>query len=424
MDAEQIRQLEPKLNQFLHRFADCFERKDTRRHLGVYVRGQLSDLPQKSVEPIALEAGVAPRTLQEFLSQLKWDQDRMRDRLQDMVKTDHAGAHSIGIFDETADPKKGDKTPGVQKQWCGRLGKKENCVVTVHLAYAVEDFHCLLDGDLYVPQSWANDRRRRREAGIPKDLQFRTKWRIALDLHERACQKGLHFDWLTFDEGYGNVPELLRTLTARRQRYVAEVPRNFRGWLKPPRVVRRRYHRGGWRTRRFNGPRLASGSKRACRVDTLLEHQRLQRQPWQRWRIKDGEKGPVVWECKHTFITVKGEDGLPGERLHLIIARNSLDPNEVKYFVSNAPPEVGAGTLLLVGFSRWRVERCFEDQKSEIGLDKYEGRRYRGLIRHLILSSVSYLFLAKTRQEWGEKSGVDRMPDPHRDGCADPVLVA
>jgi SRSO17 transposase len=424
MDAEQIRQLEPKLNQFLHRFADCFERKDTLRHLGVYVRGQLSDLPQKSVEPIALEAGVAPRSLQEFLSQLKWDQERMRDRLLEVVKTDHAGAHSIGIFDETGDPKKGVKTPGVQKQWCGRLGKKENCVVTVHLAYAIEDFHCLVDGDLYMPQSWANDRKRRLEAGIPPDLQFRTKWRIALDLHESACQKGLHFDWLTFDEGYGNVPELLRTLTARRQRYVAEVPRNFRGWLKAPRVVRRRYHRGGWNSRRFNGARLASGSKRACRVDSLLETRELRRQPWQRWRIKDSEKGPVVWECKHTFITVKGEDGLPGERLHLIIARNSLDPNEVKYFVSNAAPEVGAGTLLLVGFSRWRVERCFEDQKSEIGLDKYEGRRYLGLIRHLILSSVSYLFLAKTRQEWGEKSGVDRMPDPYRNGRIDPVLVA
>jgi SRSO17 transposase len=424
MDANQIRQFEPKLNQFLQRFADCFRRKDTRAHLGVYVRGQLSELPQKSVEPMALEAGVPPRTLQEFLSQLKWDQEGLRDRLLEVVRTDHAGAHCIGIFDETADPKKGDKTPGVQRQWCGRLGKKENCVVTVHLAYAVDDFHCLLDGDLYLPESWAQDRRRRREAGIPKDIVFRTKCQIALNLYDRACEKGLHFDWLTFDEGYGNTPELLRGLTARQQRYVAEVPRSFLGWLKAPRVVQRRYHRGGWYTRRFNGARLASGSKRACRVDSMLEDRKLERQPWQRWRIKDSEKGPVVWECKHTFITVKGEDGLPGERLHLIIARNVLDPKEVKYFVSNAPPEVGLGTLLLVAFSRWRVERCFEDQKSEIGLDQYEGRRYLGLIRHLILSSLSYLFLAQTRQEWGEKSGADRLPDPHGGRRADPVLVA
>src|SRR5262249_20669369 len=122
MDAEQIRQLEPKLDCFLQRFADCFARKDTRAHLGVYVRGQLSNLSEKSVEPIALEAGVAPRTLQEFLSQLKWDEDRLRDRVQQIVRTEHAGAYALGIFDETSDPKKGDKTPGVQKQWCGRLG--------------------------------------------------------------------------------------------------------------------------------------------------------------------------------------------------------------------------------------------------------------------------------------------------------------
>src|SRR5262249_22279512 len=155
MDADQLRQLEPKLGRFLGRFADCFARRDTRAHLGVYVRGQLSHLPEKSVEPIALEAGVAPRTLQEFLSQLKWDEDRLRDRVHEIVRTEHVGAHAIGIFVETSGAKKGDKTPGVQKQWCGRLGKVENCLVTVHLGYAVEDFHCLLDGELFLPESWA-----------------------------------------------------------------------------------------------------------------------------------------------------------------------------------------------------------------------------------------------------------------------------
>src|SRR5271169_1419507 len=163
MDVEQIRQLEPKLDRFLGRFADCFARKDTRAHLGVYVRGQLSDLPQKSVEPIALAAGVAPRTLQEFLSQLVWDHDMMRDRVQQLVLDQHTGPHRIGIFDETSDPKKGVKTPGVQKQWCGRLGKVENCLVTVHLAFAQENFHCLVDGELFLPESWAADRERCRE---------------------------------------------------------------------------------------------------------------------------------------------------------------------------------------------------------------------------------------------------------------------
>src|SRR6266550_1149358 len=198
MDAEQLRRLGGKLARFLNRFADCFPRKDTRAHLGVYVRGQLSNLPQKSVEPIALEAGVAPRTLQEFLSHFKWDEERMRDRVQELVRTEHAGAHSVGIFDETSDPKKGDKTPGVQKQWCGRLGKLENCIVTVHLTYAGDDFHCLLDGELFLPKSWSEDRPRCREAGIPDTVVHRPKWRIALELYDRAVGNGLHFDWVTF----------------------------------------------------------------------------------------------------------------------------------------------------------------------------------------------------------------------------------
>jgi SRSO17 transposase len=422
MDIHQIRQLEPKLSGFLGLFGDCFARKDTRGHLGAYVRGQLSDLPPKSVEPIALDADVAPRTLQEFLAQHRWDEDGLRDRLQHLVATEHQGPHTIGIFDETSDPKKGDKTPGVQKQWCGRLGKTENCLVTVHLGLARGDFHCLLDGELFLPESWDGDRDRCREAGIPDDMHYRPKWKIAPELYDRAVGHEIHFDWLTVDEGYGSKPEFLRELSVRRQRYVAEVPRNLTGWLKRPRVVTRPYHKNR-RGRGRKVPRLASDTPPARRVDDLMDDPRLRDRPWQRFRVKDGEKGPMVWECKHVMLTVKGADGLPGEALHLLITRDVLNPAEVKYFVSNAPPEVGVGTLLLVAFSRWRVERCFEDQKSEIGLDQYEGRRYLGLKRHLIISCVSYLFLARVRQGWGEKGGgADGLPAAHGDGGVGPLL--
>jgi len=194
-----------------------------------YDRKQVSDLPEKSVQPIALEAGVAPRTLQEFLSQLHWDEDGLRHRFLHMVHTDHPGPHTIGLFDETSDPKKGDHTPSVQKQWCGRLGKTDNCIVTVHLGYAVEDFHCLLNGELFLPESWAADRARCQEAGIPDTLTYRPKWRIALELSDRAIDRGPHFDWLTIGEGYGSKLELLRELSERQPSYVAEVPRSFVG---------------------------------------------------------------------------------------------------------------------------------------------------------------------------------------------------
>jgi len=424
MDAAKIRQLGRKLNCFLEQFDDCFTRKDTRGHLPVFVQGQLSDLPEKSVEPIALEAGVAPRTLQEFLSLLKWNEDRMRDRLQQIVRDEHAGPHVVGIIDESSDPKKGAKTPGVQKQWCGRLGKTENCIVTVHLGYAVDDFHCLLDGELYLPESWANDRERCQEAGIPDAMVYRPKWQIALELYDRAVANGIAFAWMTFDEGYGSKPDFLRGLEARRQHYVGEMPRNFTGWLKAPRVIRRPYH-AQRRGRGRSVPRLACGSPRAKAVDKLMNAPAVRDQPWQRWRVKDGEKGPIVWECKHVRFYPKDENGLPGAAQHLIIARNALDHSEIKFFISNAPAATSVGALLKVAFSRWRIERCFEDQKGEIGLDQYEGRRYLGLKRHLILSSVSYLFLARVREEWvGEKSGADRMPTPYGDGGARTLVVA
>jgi SRSO17 transposase len=424
MDADQIRRLKPMLARYLKQFDGCFARKDTRAHLSVYVEGQLSDLDAKSVEPIAVHAGVAPRTLQEFLAHYRWDEDRVRDRLRQLVIREHAGPNSIGIIDETSDVKKGDKTPGVQRQWCGTVGKTENCIVTVHLGYATGDFHCLLDGELFLPESWSNDRDRCREAGIPDDMAYRPKWKIALELHQRATAGGLGFDWLGFDEGYGSKPAFLRALDDRRQLFVGEVPTIFTGWIDPPQVTERPFHRGRGRGRKM--PRLVSGSRPAIAVQRMLKYSpALRDQPWVGYHVKDGQKGPIVWEAKHTKITIKDENDLPGIRLHLVVARNMLDPEEVKYFLSNAPPETPVQTLLLVGFSRWRVERCFEDQKQEIGLDQWEGRRYLGLKRHLILSCISYLFLATVREQLrGKKSGTHRLPGPHGRRLAGSLLVA
>jgi len=242
-------------------------------------------------------------------------------------------------------------------------------------------------------------------------------------LYDRAVANGLHFSWLTFDEWYGGKPEFLRGLSARGQRFVGEIPRNVVGWLQPPRVVTRPFHSHG-RGRGRKVPRLAGDSAPARRVDDLLKRAELDDLPWERWRVKDGEKGPMVWEVKHCRLTPKGADGLPGEPLHLIVARDVSDPDVIKFFVSNAPPETSIEPMLLVAFSRWKVERCFEDHKGEIGLDHYEGRLYLGLKRHLILSAVSYLFLARTRQRLGgEKSGAHGVPDSHVPGGPDTPLV-
>jgi SRSO17 transposase len=424
MDEKQIRQLKPSLERFLKRFDDCFARRDTRSHLPIYVQGQLSDLNDKSVAPIAARAGTPPRTLQEFLSLLRWDEQRMRDRLEEIVAGEHRGPHSIGLLDETSSVKKGVKTPGVKRQWCGAAGKTENCIVTVHLGYAVGDFHCLLDSELFLPEDWAADRDRCRQAGIPDEMTYRPKWKIGLELYAQALLNGMHFEWLVFDEEYGKVPAFLETLDTLGQRFVGEDPRTFTGWIDPPRVTDRPYRRGRGRGRKT--PRLVSGSRPAQSVQNLLAfHPALRDQPWGLYRVKDGERGPMIWECKHTPFYAKGPDGLPLGPWHLVIARDVLAPKEIKFFLSNAPPATKVSTLLLAGFSRWHVERCFEDSKGEVGLDHYEGRNYLGLKRHLAISAVSYLFLVLTQQAWaGKKSGGHGQPSARGDGRSDPLVVA
>jgi SRSO17 transposase len=425
MDAATIRGMKPELDEFLHRFDDCFSRRDTRVHLTSYVGGQLSDVKRKNVEAMALEAGVPVRTLQEFLSQHKWDEDRMRDRLQQIVRDEHAHEHSIGIIDETSDDKKGGKTPGVQRQYLGCVGKQDNGIVTVHLAYAAADFHCLLDGELFLPESWSADRDRCREAGIPDEMVYRPKSEIALELYDRARANGVKFAWLTFDEWYGGKPAFLQGLDERGQYFVGETHCRFVAWTEEPSTTTRAYRKGG-RGRSRRTPRITASSAKPQFVEDLVRCKKVfTEQPWQRWRVKDGEKGPMVWEVKHAPIWVRGEDGLPQGPWHLIVCRNPLDPDEVKYFISNAPPETPLETLLLVAFSRWRVERCFEDDKGEIGLDHYEGRRYVGLKRHLILSAVSLLFLSRVNKRLrGEKSGMDGPPSPHGGVRRGGVLVA
>ena len=413
MDARQIRKLKPMLNKYLGEFDDCFSRSEPAANLRVYVSGQLSDLRRKSIEPIADRAGVPPRTLQQFLSRAAWDEQRMADRLAQIVAREHGHPMSIGILDETSDPKKGRKTPGVKRQWCGANGKVDNCVVTVHLSYAAGDFHTLLNGELFLPQEWSEDRKRCQEAGIPDEMVHRPKWQIALDLRDSAVGNGVRLEWLTADEGYGEVPGFHFALDARGQRYVLEVPCNFHGWLRRPVVLQKQHHSPHKRGRRPRVGRLKVKNLPSLEVRNMVKYcDAFRKQPWEKFHIKDTTKGPEVWEAKAAPIYLK-RDGLPTWPHWLIVARNVLNPDEIKYFVSNAPAGTPLEVMLHVAFQRFHVERCFEEEKDELGMDHFEVRNYTSLKRHLLLTAVSHLFLVKVQQHWrGEKSTPDGQPTP------------
>ena len=426
MDADTIRRIRPALTQYLHQFDDCFGRCTARQHLATYVEGQLGPLPRKSLEPMADAAGIPPRNLQQLLSLYRWDESAMRDRCQQRVAARHAHAQSIGILDETRFVKKGRQTACVQRQHCGVVGKTENCVVSVHLGYATPDFHTLLDGELYLPEeTWHQDRERCRAAGIPEEVVYRPKGQIGLGQIRRARGNGLRLAWVIFDEGYGGKPPFLRELDAMGQNYVGEVPASFMVWTVRPKVLYRAHARDGQgRPRKF--PRLQRQNNPPVEVRNVAGYSPLFRQEgWQTYHVKDGQKGPMVWKAKRLLVWLQDEHGLPTRPHHLLVALNALHPEEVKYFLSNGPEDTSVETLLLVAFSRWKIERMFEDGKGELGMDHFEVRKFQSIRRHLILSGVSYLFLAEFHQEHrGGKPGPDDLPGAHGDGVAGATLDA
>ena len=235
MIVQQIRALAPRLLSFLREFADCFVSPDTFAHLHEYVKGQLSNLLRKSVEPMAQLMGVPPRTLQEFLSFSKWDHDRLRDTVQRIVARDHAEPQAIGIIDESGHPKKGRKTACVHRDYCGASGKVDNCVMGVHLCYASFDgkFRAMLDSDLFLPETgW--DAERRKKAGIPDSLVYRGKHLMALEQLRRALANGMHFGWIVADIWYGEKPAFIEGLEELGLRFMLEIPKNLMGWIRPP----------------------------------------------------------------------------------------------------------------------------------------------------------------------------------------------
>lgn len=414
MSVEEIKGLRRELYRYCRKFDGCIKDPRTRKHLRTYVNGQLSNLPRKNVEQVALEAGTAVRTLQEFLSIHRWDDAAAGTRLREIVQKKHGDPNAIGVIDETSHVKKGKKTAGVKRQWCGSMGKVDNCVVTVHLGFVSGDFHTFLDGDLFLPEgSWSQDRQRREEAGIPEEVVYRPKWRIALDLLKRTLAEGVEMKWVTADEAYGRAMEFRDEVEEMGLLYVVEIPSNLVGWTKPPKIAPvGTLSEAGYPSR---VRRLAPDAKKARPVSELWERGGPS---WERWTIKETEKGPSVWEVRETdFYPTLGD--YPGERLRLVIAHEVLT-GKVKYFLTNAPREVSLGEVLHVAFSRWRIERVFEDGKGEIGLDHFEVRNYKSLIRHLILSMISFYFLADQTQRLKEKKlqldsppsqGGDRMPD-------------
>ncbi len=399
MTGEELLKMTDDLETYLEGYDDLLGRRENREHFRRFARGQLGPIERKSLEPIADAEGVPPRTLQFFFSRYAWDEEGVGDALQRKVAASYGDEDGIFIIDETSDAKKGKHTAGVSRQYCGETGKIDNCIVTVHLAYAHGNFHGLIDGELFLPECWNPDPKdpavteRRRKAGIPDDVLHESKPAMALRQLRRAKENGVPGRWVAADEGYGGKPWWRAEVDAMQYQYVVEVPRNTHGWANKP-IMKIPAYSG--RGRRFT---KARPSTKARSVATLARA-RLRSTP-KRFRVHDTQKGPEVWEFTTTSF-FEQSDGAPKKMQRLLVARN-VRTGEVKYFLSNAPAGVPLRALVRVAFSRWRVERCFQDAKSELGLNHAEVRKYRAIHRHLILTAVNHFFL----QDWMLKQSAD-----------------
>jgi len=380
---------------FLEQFRGCFKRDVTFDHFVCYVVGLLAAIKRKSIEPIALAANVSVRTLQEFLAFFVWDDERGNDRLQRMVAAQHGSDDSIGVVDASAHPKSGDKTPGVQRQWCGRMGKVDNCVVGEHLLYFDGDlsnpFCCVLASDLFLPKAWSEDRVRCRAAKIPDELVHRPKWQIAVEQIEQAMGNGIRFGWQTFDEDYGNIPRFWFELDHLGQRGVGEVRKNFFCWPTLPKYGS------------LQGPFAAKRVDNVCRYSPAFT-----KQDWKAFTVKDQTRGPLVVQAKAALVHLvdasasDNNKSVPTDRKYWLIVVQ-LKGGELKYFVSNAPATTEVSTMLRVGFSRYHIEQWFRTAKQEAGFGSFEVRTYRSLIRHWFCSRLAMYFLAERTHEMKKK---------------------
>ena len=335
--------------------AERFHRSEPRRRALEYLKGLLSPVERKNGWPLAEPAGDAtPDGVQRRLSSYVWDADLVRDDLSSYV-VEHLGeTDGVLVVDETGFLKKGTKSVGVQRQYSGTAGRIENCQIGVFLTYATAQGRVLLDRELYLPQGWADAAERRREAGVPEEVVFRTKPQLAQRLLERAVEGGVPFRWVAGDEVYGSDRNLRLWLEERGISHVLALKRNEKLWV------------------------LTDKGPRQVRADQLVSGVAEIR--WSRCSAGNGAKGPRVYDWTRVVIRPLRE---PGQGYWLLARRSLAQPEELAYYVCFGPADTTLEGLVRVAGTRWTIEECFEEAKGPVGLDQYEVRKWEGWYRHI-----------------------------------------
>lgn len=394
--------LPARLQDFLHPFVATLRRSETRDNAHSYVRGLLSGLPRKNAEAISYLHHQERQALQKFIGQSQWDHLPLLAELARQVGEQLGEADAVLVFDPSAFPKKGTESVGVARQWCGRLGKVDNCQVGVFLAYVSRQEHALTDFRLYLPKEW--NRKRLTKAGVPRSVRFRTRHELALDMLDSSGPLLPH-GWVTGDDEMGRCSWFRKELRERGERYLLDVPSNT--------LVR---------DLAADAPPYSGRGRRPdvpfTRVDALAAA--LPESAWEAVEVRDGEKGPVTVRVARRLAQAKEEGRPSGAVEMLVVFREVQSDGGVKHDYTLAHGALGMAVAELARAfkARHRVEECLKRAKSEAGLADYQVRTWEGWHHHMTLSLLAAWFLTgQTRRGKNPGTGADGA-DPGADAGA------
>lgn len=382
LTVEQVEEIARRIEPFLQRYLPLFKRSEQRGNARHILEGKLSSLSRKTAEPIAHHIGVRREVLQDFLGVSPWQDQAILGELRGHVSEAWNDPDGVLFGDGSGFAKKGDHSCGVKRQYCGRLGKVENCQIGIFLGYGCRYGHTLLDHRLFLPKEWATDSKRREAAGIPEEVLYKETWEIFLDLVDEC--KDVPHSWVTADAEFGRVYQCRKGLRDRHERYVVDVRNDM--LIRDLCAKRpRRKRKGGPRPKQPWQSIKAWVESRPATAWTLLE-------------IRGGEKGPLLVEATSTRVQTRDDNRRVGQQERLVVIRTVNNP-EAKTWVtlSNADEEVPLANVVWAHAQRHWQEAGLKEAKSEVGMAHYEVRGWRGWHHHMSMSLLALWFLALER---------------------------
>jgi SRSO17 transposase len=402
LDRNDVVDMMSELKGFHENFSDCFHRTESRDNFYRYMSGQLCHLERKSIEPIAfaIEGGKV-RAMQRFVSDAPWDENKIMSKYRSLVNDDMGHPDGAVIFDESGFAKKGDDSIGVARQYSGNLGKVDNCQVGVFAAYTSKYGYSLIDKRLYIPEHWFSDdyREKREKCMLPSEIKFQTKPQLAAEiLLDIAKQKQLPFRYVLADSVYTN-PDFIEAVESLvGVTYLLQVSEDTICWLQKPVVVDKTYkYQGEERTKKV----LSSKTKNNISVKTFAKS--IHNFFWYRRIVSEGTKGPIEYEFTKRRI-VLSRHGLPHKTVWLLIRRTLEKEPQYTFYISNAPLSTKLDKFIWMSGLRWSIEQCFEETKTELGMDQYEVRKFTGWQHHILTSMLAHYFLWHMKVKLGKKS--------------------